>query len=89
MQIESVLLTINRSEPAKNRFSVALPSSTTMFFSYLQLLKGVCQNYVRTSIYQCDLVTLLNNALILFQSNKIQTIQLFTKVFQVMQDLHR
>ena len=25
MQIESVLQTINRSEPAKNRFSVALP----------------------------------------------------------------
>ena len=25
MQIESVLQTVNRSEPAKNRFSVALP----------------------------------------------------------------
>ena len=31
MQIESVLQTKNRSEPAKNRFSVALPTVQLMF----------------------------------------------------------
>ena len=30
MQIESVLQTKNRSEPAKNRFSVALPDVVTL-----------------------------------------------------------
>ena len=32
MQIESVLQTINRSEPAKNRFSVALIMNIIFFF---------------------------------------------------------
>ena len=31
MQIESVLQIKNRSEPAKNRFSVALPPTNTQF----------------------------------------------------------
>ena len=33
MQIESVLQTKNRSEPAKNRFSVALPTVQLMFYT--------------------------------------------------------
>ena len=35
MQIESVLQTINRSEPAKNRFSVALMSNKRKLFSIM------------------------------------------------------
>ena len=44
MQIESVLQTKNRSEPAKNRFSVALPPTTLIIpFCVLAIvqLKGI------------------------------------------------
>ena len=37
MQIESVLQTINRSEPAKNRFSVAMPLGHVDASHYLKI----------------------------------------------------
>ena len=45
MQIESVLQTINLSEPAKNRFSVALPQRPISY---------------RIHIFICYFVTVLN-----------------------------
>ena len=48
MQIESVLQTINRSEPAKNRFSVALVHSVNTQWLrryYVIFFSAVCFTY--------------------------------------------
>ena len=47
MQIESVLQIKNRSEPAKNRFSVALPPKMNIFW---QIYENLIWQQV---VYQC------------------------------------
>ena len=46
MQIESVLQTINRSEPAKNRFSVALvPCKRNSLYNFIAVFIQLCTSF--------------------------------------------
>ena len=59
MQIESVLQTINRSEPAKNRFSVALESmflttAVMLILQYIEWLSCKRDVYVNTTDFDVE-----------------------------------
>ena len=51
MQIESVLQTINRSEPAKNRFSVALVQGVNDLINFWQISVNIWLNYLPFPMY--------------------------------------
>ena len=56
MQIESVLQTINRSEPAKNRFSVALNPSNNLSMIYLSLSLSLSLSFKCISQHEWDVL---------------------------------